>query len=65
MKGQIIDATIVSTPKQRNNREENKQIKEGQPPQYWSKNKQSQKNTDARWIKKNGKNFCNYSAKKN
>jgi transposase, IS5 family len=59
MKGQIIDATIVSTPKQRNSREENKQIKEGQSPQ-WSTSKQSQKDTDARWTRKNGKNFFGY-----
>ncbi len=60
MKGQIIDASIVSAPRQRNSREENKQIKEGQPPQDWSKNKQSQKDTDARWTRKNGKNFFGY-----
>jgi len=57
MKGQIVDATIVSAPKQRNSREENKQIKEGRPPQNWDRNKQSQKDTDARWTKKNGKIF--------
>ena len=31
-KGQIIDATIVRVPTQRNTRDENKAIKEGNPP---------------------------------
>jgi len=54
-KGQIIDATIVSAPKQRNSREENKQIKEeGKAPETWDSkpNKKRQKDTDARWTKK-------------
>ena len=33
--GQIIDATIVSAPKQRNTREENETIKEGETPEDW------------------------------
>jgi len=60
MKGQIIDASIVSVPKQRNSREENGQIKKGQPPEEWSHNKRRQKDTDARWTKKNGKSFFGY-----
>ena len=60
MKGQIIDATLVKVPKQRNSREENKQIKEAKQPQDWSKNKQSQKDTDARWTRKNNKNYFGY-----
>ena len=59
-KGQIIDASIVRVPIQRNTREDNKQIKEGQQPAGWSDNKQRQKDIDARWIKKNGKNFFGY-----
>lgn len=34
-KGQIIDATIVPVPKQRNSREENQAIKAGETPEAW------------------------------
>ncbi|MDD3815426.1 MAG: transposase [Desulfocapsaceae bacterium] len=47
-------------PVQRNNREENKQIKDGEQPEVWSKNKQCQKDINARWTKKNGKSFYGY-----
>lgn len=53
-KGQIIDATIVSAPRQRNSREENALIKEGVRPGGWGESKARQKDTDARWVKKNG-----------
>ena len=33
--GQIIDATIVSVPKQRNTKEENEAIKAGKTPAEW------------------------------
>ena len=59
-KGQIVDASFVETPKQRNNREENKQIKEGKVPEEWNKNKRAQKDTDARWTKKGGQNYFGY-----
>jgi len=59
-KGQIIDASIVGTPKQRNSREENKQIKEGEIPDAWSENKKRQKDTDAKWVKKNGQSRFGY-----
>jgi IS5 family transposase len=35
--GSIIDATCVAVSKQRNSREENKMIKEGQIPKEWEK----------------------------
>ena len=35
MGGQIIDATIVSAPKQHNSREDNETIKEGETPEDW------------------------------
>ena len=53
-KGQIVDASIVSAPRQRNSREENALIKEGGKPEDWSDAKARQKDTDARWVKKNG-----------
>ena len=55
-KGQIVDATIVRVPTQRNTRDENKAIKEGNPPvENWSDAKKRQKDTDARWVQKNGR----------
>lgn len=59
-KGQIIDASIVGAPRQRNSREENRQIKAGQVPEDWSDQKKRQKDTDARWTKKNGQNYYGY-----
>ena len=48
--GQIIDATLVPVPKQRNTREENKEIKAGRRPEGWDKNpnRPQQKDLDAR-----------------
>jgi IS5 family transposase len=59
-KGQIVDASIVSAPVQRNTREENKQIQEGQVPQDWSEPKRRQTDTDARWTKKNNQSYFGY-----
>ncbi len=49
--GQILDASIVSVPKNRNTREENKTIKNGEVPEDWANKpaKRSQKDVDARW----------------
>ena len=59
-KGQIVDASIVAAPRQRNSRDENQQIKDGQVPKDWTDNKKRQKDTDARWLKKNGQNHYGY-----
>lgn len=59
-KGQIIDASIVQAPKQRNSRDDNKRIKDGEVPEDWSENKKRQKDTDARWTRKNGVTFYGY-----
>jgi transposase, IS5 family len=59
-KGQIVDASIVRVPIQRNSRDENQQIKEGKEPEDWYKHKRCQKDVDARWTKKNGKSFFGY-----
>ena len=59
-KGQIVDASIISAPKQRNSRDENKQIKEGQIPDDWNENKKRQKDIDARWTQKAGQNHYGY-----
>lgn len=62
--GQIIDATFVEVPKQRNTREENKQIKNGDIPDDWqkpeAKAKLRQKDVDARWAKKNDETHYGY-----
>lgn len=60
MKGQIVDASIVSVPRQRNSRDENSRIKKGDVPEDWPDNKRRQKDVDARWTKKNGKTFFGY-----
>lgn len=59
-KGQIVDASIIAAPRQRNSRDENHEIKNGNIPQDWTQNKKRQKDTDARWIKKNGKDHFGY-----
>ena len=60
--GQIIDATIVSVPKQRNTKEENEAIKAGMTPEGWEQRpaKNAQKDKDARWTKKNDESFYGY-----
>src|SRR5262249_32996188 len=60
--GQIVDASIVAVPRQRNTREENEAIKRGQTPEDWEKKpaKNRQKDKDARWTKKHGKSFYGY-----
>ena len=60
--GQIVDATIVPVPKQRNTREENEAVKAGQTPEDWEQKpaKNRQKDKDARWTKKHGKSFFGY-----
>ena len=59
-KGKLVDASIVEVPIQRNSREENKQLKKGEIPQDWSDKKLRQKDTDAKWVTHNGKNYFGY-----
>src|SRR5665648_311699 len=60
--GQIIDASFTIAPRQRNTREENQQIKDGQGKDLWNENlhKKRHKDIDARWTKKNNENFYGY-----
>jgi IS5 family transposase len=62
MGGQIIDASIVAVPKQRNSRDDNARIKDGETPEGWKNQpaKRCQKDTDARWTKKHGKSHYGY-----
>jgi transposase, IS5 family len=57
MSGQLIDATIVAAPKQRNTRAEKQAIKEGRVPEAWQGKpaKLAQKDRDARWTVKTTK----------
>ena len=55
--GQILDASIVSVPKNRNTRDENKTIKSGEVPEDWENKPamRSQKDLDARWREEDQK----------
>jgi transposase, IS5 family len=63
-KGQIIDASFVNVPIQRNTRKENADIKSGKTPESWKEDEKScklaQKDVDARWSKKNGKSYYGF-----
>lgn len=54
-KGQIIDASFVAAPRQRNTHDQNETIKSGLMPEEFTKNNsvKKQKDIDARWAKKN------------
>jgi transposase, IS5 family len=60
--GQMVDATIVPVPRQRNSRDENDQVKTGATPEDWKKrpSKNRQKDKDARWTKKHGRSYFGY-----
>lgn len=60
--GQIIDATLVPVPIQRNSRDENKLIQQEDVPPEWNDTPHtySQKDRDARWMKKNGERHFGY-----
>ena len=64
--GQMIDATFVEVPKSRNTREDNATLKAGELPEGWdkddsaSKHMRCQKDTDARWTKKNQETHFGY-----
>jgi transposase, IS5 family len=62
MGGQIIDATIVPVPRQRNSRDDNATVKAGETPREWEAQpaKDRQKDKDARWTKKHGKSYFGY-----
>ena len=60
--GELIDASFTVAPRQRNTREENKKIKNGEGGDLWNDepNKKKHKDIDARWTKKNGETFYGY-----
>jgi len=62
--GSIVDASFVDVPKQRNSREENQSIKDGEVPKEWeekgNRHKIAQKDVNARWTKKNDETHYGY-----
>ena len=64
--GQMIDATFVEVPKSRNSREDNATLKAGEIPESWKKDDAAaahmrrQKDTEARWTKKNQETHFGY-----
>lgn len=62
--GRIIDASFTTVPIQRNAKEENQKIKDGEGEQLWTEPqevyKKRQKDIDARWTKKNNVSYYGY-----
>ncbi len=58
--GQIVDASIVRVPIRRDSRENNDKLKRGEEVTQWSDNTRAQKDTDAKWTQKNGKQSFGY-----
>lgn len=60
--GSIVDASFVNVPRNRNTREENEAIKQGNIPESFEDNKAklSQKDCDARWMTKNRERHYGY-----
>ena len=61
-KGKMVDASIVEVPIQRNSRDENQDLNEGNIPEDWKENpdKLRQKDVDAKWVTHNGKSYFGY-----
>jgi IS5 family transposase len=62
--GSLVDASFVEAPRQRNSRKENEMLKEGKVPEDWereeNRSKRRQKDTEARWAKKNDERHYGY-----
>ena len=60
--GQIIDASFVTVPRQHMRRKEREQVNQGETPADWEEQpaKRRQKDTHARWTKKNGQSYFGY-----
>ncbi|CUI08768.1 Mobile element protein [Janthinobacterium sp. CG23_2] len=63
--GQMVDASIVQTPKQSMSKEEKALVGEGAMPIDWKPAKRRQKDMDARWTKKHGKSYFGYKVSAN
>lgn len=60
--GVMVDATFVEVPKQRNTRQQNEEIKEGDVPEEFQGQPRllAQKDLDARWTKKHNVSYFGY-----
>lgn len=60
--GQLVDASFTVAPRQRNSKEENEKIKNGEGDDLWNDHphKKRHKDIDARWVKKNNETFYGY-----
>lgn len=58
--GQIIDASIVKVPIRHDRSEINNKIKNGEDIDEWSPATRAQKDVNARWTRKNNKNYFGY-----
>jgi len=60
--GQLVDASFTIAPRQRNTREENEKIKNGEGDDLWNDepHKKCHKDIDARWTQKNKETFYGY-----
>jgi IS5 family transposase len=58
--GSLVDASFVTVPKQRNTREENEQLKQGEVPPNWTPEQRAHKDRDARWTRKGPDTFFGY-----
>ncbi len=58
----MVDATFVEVPKQRNTRQQNEEIKEGEVPEEFEGKPRllAQKDLDARWTKKHNISYFGY-----
>jgi len=59
-KGQIVDASFVEVPRQRNTKDENDTINKGETPENWNESKRRQKDMDAAWTKKHNETHFGY-----
>lgn len=60
--GQLVDVSFTIAPRQRNTREENEKIKNGEGDDLWNDepHKKCHKDIDARWTQKNKETFYGY-----
>lgn len=58
--GSLVDASFVTVPKQRNTREENERLKQGEVPPDWTPEQRAHKDRDARWTRKGPDTFFGY-----
>jgi IS5 family transposase len=58
--GQIIDASIVESPRQRTTKSEREELAAGKTPANWSAAKSRQKDSDATWTVRNDRSYFGY-----